>query len=160
VSLEHGMTLNVNSDARLKSSVSYEELKIILCEQLGKKDFEFQKQIGFNNIEVGIYNCAGAFEQPNVKLNKKNTFINSDETLKDQLPIHDYEIKDFKGLSLRSKPAENLSALNKWLSLPDLQKACLERGFIESVDIVQIPGGMTVREILIEHFRKVVRKWW
>ena len=56
------MTLNVNSDARLKSSVSYEELKIILCEQLGKKDFEFQKQIGFNNIEVGIYNCAGAFE--------------------------------------------------------------------------------------------------
>jgi len=80
--------------------------------------------------------------------------------LKDQLPIHDYEIKDFKGLSLRSKPAENLSALNKWLSLPDLQKACLERGFIESVHIVQIPGGMTVREILIEHFRKVVRKWW
>ena len=151
------MTLNVNSDARLKSSVSYEELKIILCEQLGKKDFEFQKQIGFNNIEVGIYNCAGAFEQPNVKLNKKKTFINSDETLKDKLPIHDHEIKDLKGLSLRSKPAENLSALNKWLSLPDLQKACLERGFIESVDIVQIPGGMTVREILIEHFRKVVR---
>ena len=65
------MTLNVNSDARLKSSVSYEELKIILCEQLGKKDFEFQKQIGFNNIEVGIYNYAGGFEQPNVKLNKK-----------------------------------------------------------------------------------------
>jgi len=74
--------------------------------------------------------------------------------LKDQLPIHDYEIKDLKGLSLRSKP--NI-ALNKWLSLHYLQKACLERGFIESVDIVQIPGGMTVREILIEHFRKVVR---